>query len=183
VTTQNLDCLDELTQLVDSAKKIQQRVTEKGKAFVQDTSLPLDLRWETFLKLKLGDHEGWIVQFNINDKFPDDFPISNSHENRGSRIYIDDLDGMLLEMLEPRDEPDPPEEEIIKLLSNGQGRYKYSDYHVFSPYYDRNKNTKWSKDVIPEDIAPQLVRFTREDYDRWRELVLEMYIKSYTYDW
>lgn len=197
--------MTEQNNLIEQAERIKDLVFELnriGKPFVQDKSVPLKIRWETFLECGLGGTGVWIVYFkSLEGKFPEGYPISYEGLNRGTTIKIENLDEQLIDRLGMNWVSDYPEEtnndyykgavpltseeknKLFADLLEGRHNNKHPQFAIFSPRKDRNGKHKWAEGCIKEDLVPRLVEFTQADYDAWREEVLEMYIKSYDYDW
>lgn len=146
--------LAEIDSAIAAQEDAKAAAAAKVKAYVQDTTEPLDERWAYFLKKKMGSTGGWIHHFESfnNEKWKQ--WCRNALEDRLYE-YLDryrevtmfELDESLSELLN--------EEKVFTLDG--------------PTYETRSEKRK--------------VQFTKEDYDAWREEVLKDFMWSFTFDW
>lgn len=123
------------------------------KAYVQDKSHPLDERWEEFLESDLGSEENWIQHF-FEDK---------PKWKEWCRSTIEDS---LYDHLNRG--------QIVKIADLDEQLANMADEEEEFELNGANPETY---------EQTRIVKFTKEDYDEWREDILASFMKKFTFDW
>lgn len=164
---------DKISSLREEIKLKQDELSKLGKGFVQDKTIPLDTRWDFFVENNLGTKEPFIIRWNSLCEFESvrNFPIDYEYYERGRTISTSYEAEELEQLIKDYDTGEYYEinEETIKEAMRIASDLKYPLDYIDYPWFRHDGIRSWV--------------FTRDNYDAYREEVLERYIKSYCYDW
>lgn len=123
------------------------------KAFVQDKSKPLDERWQAFLDADVGSEDNWIQHF-FKDK------------PKWKQWCRSDIEDYLYEHRNRGQEVAIADldEQLAEMAKDEV------EFELDGPTYETREEKR-------------KVKFTKEDYDEWREDILALFMKSFSFDW
>lgn len=139
---------------------------DKLKPILVDKSIPLDDRWELFTEAKLGNNSCCIEHFDSLEKGKWDIPGAYGRTNpfhnwilyegmdKGHKVYLANVAENLAERI--------------------------GDTLTFQPPKEYDYEARAFKATAPPAITET---FTQEDYDAFREEVLEKMLVSFIFDW
>lgn len=145
----------------------------KLKVYVTDKNIPLDERWDVFIKSELGYEEDCIQSFKslAPVKYFARNPIEDALYENYEKYMTIDVEYLYEELLE----------EYFKTPKQIYSNGAWYDTGEFNEYGFIGR--PFLIDQIYNDPNPVEYTFTQQDADNFREEVLGAFLKSFRFDW